>query len=87
MLFATVVRGKKLATRLVPHRFEDNRYHVHLGRKGPYIPIADDRDAVAFGMAGEFVAQLEAEGRRSRAAGVACHEEVELALSGIRVAH
>ena len=45
MLFAIVRRGKKAAVRLVPHRFkEDDRFRVSLGRKGPYIPIFDERD-------------------------------------------
>jgi len=45
MLFATVRRGKKAGVRLHPHRYkEDDRYHVSLTRKGPYIPLADDRD-------------------------------------------
>jgi hypothetical protein len=44
MLFAIVRRGKKGGIRLVPHRYEDDRYHVTLGRKGPYIPLADERD-------------------------------------------
>jgi hypothetical protein len=45
MLFAVVRRGKKAGIRLIPHRFkEDDRYRVSLGRKGPYIPIADERD-------------------------------------------
>ena len=45
MLFAVVRRGKKAGIRLVPHRFkEDDRYRVSLGRKGPYIPIYDERD-------------------------------------------
>jgi len=48
MLFATVERGKKIGTRLVPHRFTDNRYHVHLGKKGPYIPISDYRDIPSY---------------------------------------
>jgi hypothetical protein len=48
MLFATVARGKKIGTRLVPHRFSDNRYHVHLGKKGPFIPVADDRDIPSY---------------------------------------
>jgi hypothetical protein len=33
MLFAIVSRGKNLGTRLLPHRFEDNRYHVRLGKE------------------------------------------------------
>jgi hypothetical protein len=48
MLFATVSRGKNLATRLLPHRFKDNRYHVHLGKKGPYIPVTDYRDIPSY---------------------------------------
>jgi hypothetical protein len=44
MLFAIVRRGKKAGVRLVPHRFEDDRYHVSLGKKGPYIPLADEHD-------------------------------------------
>jgi hypothetical protein len=41
MLFAIVSRRKKLGTRLLPRRFEDDRYHVSLGKKGPYIPVSD----------------------------------------------
>jgi hypothetical protein len=44
MLFATVSRGKNRIVRLLPHRFKDDRFHVQLGRKGPYIPISDSRD-------------------------------------------
>lgn len=44
MLFAIVRRGKKGGIRLIPHRYEDGRYHVTLGRKGPYIPLGDERD-------------------------------------------
>ena len=45
MLFAIVRRGKKAGLRLVPHRYEeDDRYRVCLCKKGPYIPIADERD-------------------------------------------
>lgn len=45
MLFAIVRRGKKAGIRLVPHRYkDDNRYHVCLGKRGPYIPISDERD-------------------------------------------
>jgi hypothetical protein len=44
MLFATVSRGKKRGTRLLPHRFSDDRYHVQLGKRGPYIPVTDYRD-------------------------------------------
>ena len=44
MLFATVSRGRNAGTRLFPHRFKDDRYHVHLGKAGPFIPVSDDRD-------------------------------------------
>ena len=45
MLFAIIRRGKKAGLRLVPHRFsEDDRYRVCLGKKGPYIPLYDERD-------------------------------------------
>ena len=48
MLFATVSRGKNLGTRLLPHRFKDDRYHVRLGKQGPYIPITDSRDIPSY---------------------------------------
>ena len=48
MLFATVSRGKNVGTRLLPHRFKDNRFHVHLGKDGPYIPISDSRDIPSY---------------------------------------
>ena len=48
MLFATVSRGKNAGIRLLPHRFQDNRYHVQLGKKGPYIPISDDREIPSY---------------------------------------
>lgn len=45
MLFALVRRGKRAGIRLIPHRYkEDDRFRVSLGKKGPYIPIADERD-------------------------------------------
>ncbi|HEX8837063.1 MAG TPA: hypothetical protein VF748_09010 [Candidatus Acidoferrum sp.] len=45
MLFAIVRRGKRSGMHLYPHRYkEDDRYHVSLVRKGPHIPLADDRD-------------------------------------------
>src|SRR5262247_4081266 len=44
MLYATVSRGKNRGARLLPHRFRDQRYHVQLGKDGPYIPLADSRD-------------------------------------------
>jgi hypothetical protein len=48
MLFAVVNRGKNLGRRLVPHLFKDNRYHVQLGRKGPFIPVSDSRDIPSY---------------------------------------
>jgi hypothetical protein len=48
MLFAIVSRGKKTGTRLLPHRFSDHRYHVRLGKQGPYIPVADPRDIPSY---------------------------------------
>ena len=48
MLFATVTRGKRAGTRLIPHRFRDERYHVQLGKAGPYIPITDYRDIPSY---------------------------------------
>jgi len=44
MLFAIVRRGKNAGTRLVPHRFEDDRFHVSLTRQGPDIPLANPMD-------------------------------------------
>jgi len=44
MLYAMVSRGKNRGARLLPHRFKDQRYHVQLGKQGPYIPLADARD-------------------------------------------
>lgn len=48
MVFATVSRGKNAGIRLLPHRFQDNRYHVHLGKEGPFIPISDDREIPSY---------------------------------------
>lgn len=44
MLFAIVRRGKHSGARLLPHRFEDDRYRVSLTRQGPDIPLANPRD-------------------------------------------
>lgn len=44
MLFAIVRRGKNAGTRLLPHLFEDERYHVSLTRQGPDIPLANPQD-------------------------------------------
>ena len=35
-------------TRLFPHRFTDDRYDVHLGKEGPYIPVTDYRDIPSY---------------------------------------
>ena len=48
MLFAIVGRGRHTGRRLVPHRFKDERYHVHLGKRGPCIPITDYRDIPSY---------------------------------------
>lgn len=48
MLFAIVRRGKRQAARLFPHRFNDDRYHVQLGKEGPYIPVTDHRDLPSY---------------------------------------
>jgi len=48
MLFATVSRGKKVGTRLLPHLFQDNRYRVQLGKEGPYIPVTDYREIPSY---------------------------------------
>ena len=48
MLFATVSRGRNSGTRLLPHRFKDERYHVRLGKQGPYIPVTDYRDIPSY---------------------------------------
>jgi hypothetical protein len=44
MLFAVVSRGNNVGTRLLPHRLEDDRYLVSLGRNGPFIPVSDSHD-------------------------------------------
>lgn len=48
MLFAIIARGKHAGRRLVPHRFKDQRFHVHLGKSGPFIPITDYRDIPSY---------------------------------------
>lgn len=48
MLFAIVARGKNRGARLLPHRFKDDRYHVQLGKRGPYIPVTDSRDIPSY---------------------------------------
>ncbi len=44
MLFSVVRRGKNAGSRLLPHRFEDDRYRVSLTRQGPDIPLANPQD-------------------------------------------
>jgi len=63
MLFAIVSRGKNLGTRLVPHRFKDNRYHVHLGKEGPYIPVTDYRDIPSY-LANGYSLQMSDKGKK-----------------------
>ena len=64
MLFELVSRGKKAGTRLLPHRFKDNRYHVQLGKRGPYIPVTDYRDIPSYLANGYSLLMSEgAEGR------------------------
>jgi len=48
MLFALVRRGKHAGARLLPHRFEDERYRVSLTRQGPEIPLANPLDIVDY---------------------------------------
>ena len=64
MLFAIVSRGKKLGTRLFPHRFNDDRYHVQLGKEGPYIPVTDHRDLPSY-LANGYSLQMS-DGAQSR---------------------
>jgi hypothetical protein len=63
MLFAKVSRGKNPGTRLVPHRFKDNRYHVHLGKDGPYIPVTDYRDIPSY-LANGYSLQMSNKARK-----------------------
>ena len=63
MLFATVSRGKNAGVRLLPHRFQDNRYHVHLGKRGPCIPISDDREIPSYLANGYSLKMSSAESR------------------------
>jgi hypothetical protein len=48
VLIATLSRGKNRGTRLLPHRFKDDRYRVQLGKRGPYIPVTDYRDIASY---------------------------------------
>ncbi len=59
MLSAIVSRGKKLGTRLLPHRFEDDRYRVSLGKNGPSIPVSDYRDIPSY-LANGYSLQMSA---------------------------
>lgn len=64
MLFATVTRGKRAGARLVPHRFKDNRYHVQLGKTGPFIPVTDYRDIPSY-LANGYSLQMSENSDRS----------------------
>jgi len=44
MLFSVVRRGKNAGARLLPHRFDDDRYRVSLTRQGPEIPLMNPGD-------------------------------------------
>jgi hypothetical protein len=63
MLFAIVSRGKNLGIRLLPHRFEDDRYHVSLGKQGPYIPVSDYRDIPSY-LANGYSLQMSSSERK-----------------------
>jgi hypothetical protein len=63
MLFAIVSRGKNLGIRLLPHRFEDDRYHVSLGKAGPYIPVSDYRDIPSY-LANGYSLQMSSSERK-----------------------
>ena len=63
MLFAVVSRGKNVGTRLLPHRFEGDRYHVSLGKDGPYIPLSDSRDIPSY-LANGYSLYMSANGRK-----------------------
>ena len=63
MLFAIVSRGKNIGTRLLPHRFEDDRYHVSLGKNGPYIPVSDSRDLPSY-LANGYSLHMSAKGHK-----------------------
>ena len=65
MLFAIVRRGKHTGARLVPHRFEDEKYHVRLTRQGPDIPLADDRDIPEY-LANGYSLGMSREGENRR---------------------
>ena len=49
--------------------------------------VADDGDRVAVGVADQLVADLQPQGGRRGAAGVAGHEQVEGALGRVGIAH
>jgi hypothetical protein len=48
VLIAAVSRGQNRGTRLLPHRFKDDRYHVQLGKEGPYISVTDYRGIASY---------------------------------------
>jgi hypothetical protein len=66
MLFTIVRRGKNSGIRLLPHLFEDDRYHVSLTKEGPYIPVADDRDIPEYLANGYSLSMSNPESRNPR---------------------
>jgi hypothetical protein len=66
MLFTIVRRGKNSGIRLLPHLFEDDRYHVSLTKEGPYIPVADDRDIPEYLANGYSLSMSHPESRNPR---------------------
>ena len=65
MLFAIVRRGEHSGARLLPHRFEDERYHVSLTKQGPDIPLADDRDIPEY-LANGYSLRMSREGENHK---------------------
>lgn len=65
MLFAIVRRGKNSGKRLLPHRFEDDRYHVSLTRQGPDIPLANLQDVPDY-LANGYSLRMSGEGQNQK---------------------
>jgi hypothetical protein len=65
MLFAIVGRGKNSGTRLLPHRFEDDRYRVSLTRQGPDIPLANPQDILDY-LANGYSLRMSSANQKSR---------------------
>ena len=65
MLFALVRRGKNAGTRLLPHRFEDDRYRVSLTRQGPDIPLANPMDIPDY-LANGYSLRMSIEGQSQK---------------------